>query len=275
MTVPMNCLEYCGLASGPAMFRALNLDLMQMFLYGRITWRGRLSIVTLKKAESLQRALDATVALIIERGSDQLSIAEVAAVARCSTATIYDVYGSKEDLLLEACGRGETIWPRPMVHKNTNKDSFTNLLTYLAERVTYLCSHRCTNLLRATISHPRVDTEAMKKRLQDLDQLSLLAEQTKIAMRCGDIKKSDPDAVAYTILASVSFEPIMINLLLHETVDPPALIRTAMSCHVTEQGRKALDAWFDKASKDGKSWDPLSASYLFGAHNLSEPEDSA
>ncbi|MGV9268338.1 TetR family transcriptional regulator [Kitasatospora sp. NPDC003701] len=55
---------------------------------------------TLKKQRTRQAIADAAIALFLDRGFDQVSVAEIAAAAEVSKPTLFRYFGSKEELVL-------------------------------------------------------------------------------------------------------------------------------------------------------------------------------
>jgi AcrR family transcriptional regulator len=51
-----------------------------------------------KKVESIERAIEAAAAMFSDRRYEDVSIAEIATRARCSSATIYEVFETKKGL---------------------------------------------------------------------------------------------------------------------------------------------------------------------------------
>jgi AcrR family transcriptional regulator len=54
-----------------------------------------------KKREAIERAISAARQLFLERPYHEVSMAEICEISRCSSATIYEIFGSKDGLYTE------------------------------------------------------------------------------------------------------------------------------------------------------------------------------
>jgi AcrR family transcriptional regulator len=228
--------------------------------------------VTNKKAMSLARALDAGVELISTRGLDQVSIAEIAAAGRCSTATIYDVFGSKERMLDEIIERGRQVCDAPRAGlPETPADALECLLNFLTRRVEFLSASRTAGMFKASLSRSIANAEKTERLFAERDPLPRVTILIEQAMTAGDFRQIDPATCAYCVLATVSFEPLLANLWFSESVNIAALIGTAVSLHLTPAGIDKLSAWTSACNTEGASSDRVTVGgYAFLGHRLAE-----
>lgn len=219
-----------------------------------------------KKSMALERVIDLTGQMIVEMQFSEISVAEIAARARCSTATIYEVYGNKENLFIDALGQMLLNWapPTPTVE---SEGPFAGILTYTWARIKY-CSHRRTRgLLRAM--RERSDRGALlASRLMELrGNFGMLINIVEGAFDEGLLRRTDAESVAYCVVANSVYEALSIGNFFgaDAEVDAPAIIRKIFTPLVTEEGAARL-AVFLKSVQDEKSNDcqhlPLAAHHL-------------
>lgn len=213
--------------------------------------------MTNKKVASLARMLDAGVELMAARGSDQISVAEIAAAGRCSTATLYDAYGSKEHIVDDILERGHQVCPSPMASvPDRPDDALDSLLNFLKVRVEFLSRPRTAGLFKAGISRSAANAGRIEQLLKERDPVPRVALLIQQAMDAGDFRDADASSCAYCILAAVSFEPLVANLWFASSVDAAALIETALAQHLTAAGAQKLSIWMDaRPSRSGASCD--------------------
>ena len=229
--------------------------------------------MTAKKAHSLERVMDAAADLATHRGVENVSIAEIASVAHCSTATIYECFVSKENLLFEAFEHGQAKWSVPLVAATEDSDVFDALVAYFHDRIAYLGSERLLGLLRLAVAQRGVDPGRMRAVVAGQDQLPKLVELVARAMRDGHLRTGDAATTAYVMQASISYEPILCGLLFDGSVDPTRLLRTVFIPHVTEEGAASLEIILAQQGDTNGSAENCSAHLLLGAH--AEPASSS
>lgn len=200
--------------------------------------------MTNKKISSLARVLDAAVELIARRSPDRVSIADIAAAARCSTATIYDVYGDKERMLSEVIERGHKTCGAPSASVPDDPGAaLGHLLNFLKLRIEFLSAPRTAGLFKASLSRAAANSERLEQLFEERDPLPDLTELVERAIEAGDVQSTDATSLAYCILATVSFEPLLANLWFSNGVDVGKLIETAMGHHLTPTGTGKLALW--------------------------------
>jgi AcrR family transcriptional regulator len=205
-----------------------------------------------KKTESLNRAVDAAAQLFSERPFDEVQIAEIAARARCSSATIYGAFETKKGLFRAALQRHSgKNWPA--LAQAPGPGSLANLLAYLSERISSLSTPVMQNFWRSVST----DTTHVEKVMQDsvlgTDRLAAIVDEVERCMDAGLLRRSDPSAVAYLLLAGTGYEPVVYGLLFNPDAgyNAPAIIDAVLSPLVTEQGRVELTSFVNASKSNG------------------------
>ena len=231
-----------------------------------------------KKIDSVDRALNIAIEMLIERGFDSVSIADIAKASRCSTATLYDVFGTKEGLLSEVIERGNASWSPPILAQpRSDEMAFEALLKYLVLRIEYLNSPRSGGLLRAAIARRERGLSAFAKLNRTRDQLHNMTVAVEAAIRDGQLRAIDAQAMAYSILSASSFEALISTVTLGHQVDPFGLIRTVLLPMVTDAGMEYLDDWLvrHRGFADGETKREKGAGNVsLGLHRLSPRSDT-
>lgn len=201
--------------------------------------------MTDKKAQSLRRVLDSA-AGFLARGADDVSMREIADRAHCSTATIYAVYGTKENLLLAAlCHMLERLgWP-PLPNDHPGKP-FEGLLAYAEARARWFARPEQRRVSRSVVSPSGPVRKAVADDMLGKYRLTTaaLARVVSHCVAAKSLRALDPDAVAYGILAGTIYEPLVFGLICGEDteVDFPTMIRKIFTPLVTAKGRRELES---------------------------------
>jgi len=194
-----------------------------------------------KKAESLARAIDVARTMFRDRPYEDVSIAEIAAMAKCSSATIYEAFESKNGLYEEV--RLKEIAPTWTLAPDDGPPGLAGLISYFLGRVLYLASPEAHNLIRSAPHNREAVRRSVGQSIQMHSQLGDVVAEVESCISSGLLKKGDPQAIAYVLYAASGFEPIMYGQLFSEDIAcaPAAIVRTVFSVLVTGKGRKALD----------------------------------
>jgi len=201
----------------------------------------------IRERDTASRVLAITAELLISKGYSAASIAEIAERARCSTATIYDMFETKERLFREALLDLQQRESPPVLDADGPDDqALAAILDYAAARIGFLSSTRLRGMLLASLLWVEQSREGVRTLFRELDQAARLNEAVAAAMRAGQIRAhGDADATGYCLLAAMSFEPMMMNLHRFEQVDMLALIGTAFSPFLTRSGEAAARDWME------------------------------
>ena len=197
-----------------------------------------------RKSFSLQRVRTVAAEAFAERGFDAVSVAEIAELAHCSTATIYEVYGSKAELFLDARALSLSQRQPPLPNLADADDPLDALLRYAVERIDYLL-HQPT----ARYAQPPRNVDAQRVRtltrtaIERHDPTSLVLAAVEQAVTAGTLRPGDPRAIAYLICAATGFEPVVHQLMFGAeaalAVEP--IVRLVFTPLVTDAGGDRLD----------------------------------
>jgi AcrR family transcriptional regulator len=194
-----------------------------------------------KKAESLARAIEVARAMFRDKPFADVSIAEIAAMAKCSSATIYEAFASKSGLYEEV--RLKETAPSWSLAPDAERSGLAGLISYFLGRVLYLGSPEAHNLIRSAPHNREAVRRNIEQSIQMRSQLGEVVAEVESCIASGLLKKADPQAIAYVLHAASGFEPVMYGQLFSEdlALEPAAIIRTVFSVLVTRKGRKAMD----------------------------------
>lgn len=200
---------------------------------------------TTRDSSTVSRVLAVTAELLVARGYTAVSIAEVAATARCSTATIYEMFETKERLCREALLDLQQREPTPTLDaEGPDEAALPAMLDYAMARIGYLSSIRIRGMLLASMLWAEQSRERMRALFRERDQAARLTQAVAAATRAGHIRPSgDPAATGYCLLAAITYEPLMMNLHSFREVDALALLHTALAPFLTPAGEAVLHAW--------------------------------
>lgn len=198
------------------------------------------------KQDALKRVLSVASEMLLNEPCE-IKVVRIAELARCSTATIYEVYGSKDNLLDDALSRLLLEWPAP-IPRLENDDPFASLLSYVKSRIDFLSHHHTRRLLSAIWRRPeRARVIAMGLMFRRACYRDLV-ELVSASIDTGMIRSCDPDNIAYLICSASTYEPIMTaNFLdISEPVDSASIIRKILGVLVTDTGQLPLEAYLEK-----------------------------
>jgi len=205
-----------------------------------------------KKIESLTRALQTAAQMFSERPFEQVQVAEIAARARCSSATIYEAYETKKGLFRAAMAQNSgNAWPN--LTNDPDPPSLTHLMDFLSERMAGLATPRMSNFWRSvSVDTPHVEN-VMEQMLHRTDHLSTIVEEVRRCMDQGLLRRGDPKAVAYLILAGTGYEPLAYGLLfgLDATCGAAAILEAVLGPLVTGLGQAELNSFVAKSRSNG------------------------
>lgn len=198
------------------------------------------------KQDALERVILVASDMLLNEPCE-IKMVKIAELARCSTATIYEVYGSKDNLLDDALSRLMLEWPAP-IPRLENDDPFLSLLSYLKARIEFLSHRHTRQLLSAIWRRPEraraIAMGLMRRRACYRD----LVELVSACIDTGMLRPCDPDTIAYLLCSASTYEPIMTAYFLDisDPVDPASIIRKLLSALVTELGQPPLEAYLAK-----------------------------
>lgn len=215
-------------------------------------------------ADTASRIRWAAAEFFIERGFEAVSIAEIAAAAHCSTATIYEMFQTKEALYLDAVSHFQLRFEPPRMRTaDRDGDALGLILEYCVQRIEFLEAARTRGVMLASLLRSRRPTALLTRLFRERDQVTELGRTVERAIRAGDVRDdADVDGVAYCIMTGVSFEPLIMNLHNFGPVPPIPLLRTVLSPFLTPGGARKMTAWIASralADDPAQTWRYLEA----------------
>jgi AcrR family transcriptional regulator len=204
-----------------------------------------------KKTESLNRAIQTAAELFSERPFEDVQIAEIAARAHCSSATIYEAFETKKGLFRAALLHNSGAnWP--VLTRTGTPTTLFPLMTFLVERIGGLSKPSMHNFWRSVSSDTTHVEKVMQHSLLGPDRLGVMVEEVQLCMDEGLLRAADASAVAYLLMAGTGFEPVVYGLMYGRAAatSPIAIVEAVLSPLVTELGRQELAAFVGRPKPD-------------------------
>jgi len=207
-------------------------------------------VQTRNKALSLDRTLSVAADMLVERGIHNMSVSEVARIARCSTSTIYDAFESKDELCYQAIAYAQRRRQSPNVALPADDDAaFDRLLDYLERRILFLNDGRSRQGFLALAAQGDRTHRLARDIEEDRLQIHRLVDVAAAAMRAGMLRRASPESVAYCLSAAASFEPMTACLLRGDRIAVDEVLRHAVEPFVSEEARPGLEAFIAAAAE--------------------------
>lgn len=194
-----------------------------------------------KKVEALERVVRVAREMFLDRPYEDVSIAEIAAIARCSSATIYDAFESKGALFEEV--RLKEAAPSWSLASGPEGHGLEALISYFLGRAAYLGSRETYALMRSASHNRDAVRRNIPQSIRERSQLGDVIAKVEQCMASGILKQGDPQAVSYVLYAACGYEPVMYGLLFSDgnALRPAMIVRTVLSTLLTAKGRRQLD----------------------------------
>jgi AcrR family transcriptional regulator len=214
------------------------------------------------------RILNIAAEMFILNGFDMTPIADIASAAHCSTATIYDLFANKIDLYRSSMKHIQsTYFPPQLKSAVLDEDIFPEILLYSYERIKFLGLDRSRSMTLAWLMRLEEDAPILRDLYRAWDQIAPLQDALRRAVKAGHIRNDIPiENAAYLIMASISFEPLIMNLMKFGAVECAPLIRTVFLPFVTDEGLKVAERWLNEYEPDTSDPDGT-WQYLDAIHN--------
>ena len=208
------------------------------------------------KRFALERVLSTARHAFEQQPYDRVSIAQIALAARCSTATIYETYGSKRELyefvLLSKLRATAPLLPNTTV----GNSALDTLLCYAHDRIAFFAdtTRPFTYLRPEGLNAARLIHETMARS----DPVPAVAALIGKCQDRGWIREGDAAAIAYVICSSLAFEPLIVRLMFGEdrAFDAEPVIRTTFRCFLTPPGIERLDRFLGDLRQPGSAMSP-------------------
>jgi AcrR family transcriptional regulator len=199
-----------------------------------------------KKTRSLQRVVDMAVEAFRSDRLRDMSINVIAKEARCSTATIYEVFGSKWQLYRIAAKASIERGDHPRIEESTQQGSIEKLFGFCEARIVHLASHergRGEHLLNS-----RADISGGDMRDYVQRQLSYIREAVEGPVRRaideGLLLPFDVAAHVHAIISGTGFGPMVTgNYQLDPDCNWQTTLRLTFAPLLTAEGQVALEAF--------------------------------
>jgi AcrR family transcriptional regulator len=179
-----------------------------------------------KKAESLRRVVEIAIQAFSRLDYDRVLIGDIAAEARCSTATVYDAFGTKEQLYEHVRARIFERRPRQApLEPSTDEPTLSYLIDYLLEVFEALTGPTITLLTTPASAGRPSGYRPWEHTGLDFD--TVVAEVSS-CMGGGLLRRGDPHAFAFLMFAGISYEPMLYTWMCKEptVLDPVAILQS-------------------------------------------------
>lgn len=208
--------------------------------------------MTDKKARSLQRVLEIAAQTFVRQPFESVSVGAIAEAAHCSTATIYDIYRSKQELFLAAISHALYECRSPHIVESSNEVSLRNLFLYAEARTRFLTSPEYRNVRRAVKSQAYL-TAPLEREFASQQHELVMADLLPEVVACceaGLLRQLPPEIVARTIAACVFYESTVHEVILGEEtpIRFDDVIRFIFTPLVSAEGEKQLSAFLEQFS---------------------------
>jgi AcrR family transcriptional regulator len=206
--------------------------------------------MTDKKARSLQRVLEIAAQTFVRQPFESVSVGAIAEAAHCSTATIYDIYRSKQELFLAAISHALYECRSPHIVETSSEVSLRNLFLYAEARTRFLSSPEYRNIRRAVKSQAYL-TEPLEREFASQQHelvMSDLLPEVKACCTAGLLRALPPESIARNIAAGVFYEATV-----HEVIQGGGtpikfddVIRFIFAPLVSPEGEKQLASFLQQ-----------------------------
>lgn len=213
-----------------------------------------------RKALSVGRVVQVAEEAFTEHLFEDVSVSEIARRAHCSTATLYDAFGSKEDLFRYVIGRRRRVsWP---VEPAADDDpALASLITFVHRRMQSLGSDQTQAMARAMVQQSAILAEEV---IEGLDMLiaSLHSEMERwiaAAIEEGSMRSNPIDGVRYLLCAASAYEIMLFPAYgVRRPIDYAGLLRMAFTPLITESGKTILEGYLSRLGTETQDMPPSS-----------------
>jgi AcrR family transcriptional regulator len=198
-----------------------------------------------KKVHSLERLLEIAADEFCCSRYEDVSVAHISKLAHCSTATIYDIYSSKEELFRRSMLlRLEQSWPG--VPPVGGSSALPDLLYFFENRLRQLSSKRSRSLITAVVAQRAIIGDDFTTELQRQRAIvdKVMARFVENAVKEGSMSAAQPHSIGYLLSAACAYESTLYGLAfgIEYKVDYVHVIRSSFEPLLTPKGLAILDA---------------------------------
>lgn len=208
--------------------------------------------MTEKKRHTIERVTRIAAERFARLPLEKVSVGEIAAAAHCSTATIYEIFGSKEGLYRCALENEMALTPLPKPEHTGGGSPLIALLEFLEDRIRNLSDPDHVTTQRLISTHIALAGDIISPR-KDRVQRQLAASielEVQRAINAGLIRQLDVESVTYILLACSAYEPLVSALFTPQPkeVDVFILLRKTFAPLLTDEGSIAFESWIIASS---------------------------
>lgn len=201
-----------------------------------------------KKANSIERVVATAADIFATRRLADVSVTTIAEQSHCSTATIYEVFGSKEGLYRAAVSRVMARLSPPAAQHQADETALFSLLDYAERRLVFLLSPARNAADRQVIGHLDLTADLLST-IIDREIVCLhhtIGTHVAACIAEGTLRVLDQDALVFCIAAGTAHEPLTMGLFYKDAprCDMAAILRKTFLPLVTDSGQIQLDAYF-------------------------------
>jgi AcrR family transcriptional regulator len=211
-----------------------------------------------RKARSLEAVLAEAKRQFSSRPYDAVSVNEIAAIAQCSTTTIYDVYVNKRGLYDAAAESQLFDLTAVMDDAAQGATALERLVTVLEGRIRLLSMRQSRETMRNLVAKmsPENISNAPKLRERLVGQYFALIDLVESVMAEGDIREMDPTIATDLILAQSDWRALYHGLVFGSddpmNFDAPNLTFRILSPILSDRGASQF-----RSLRPGVTGEPL------------------
>lgn len=197
-----------------------------------------------RKTRSLEAVLSEAKRQFSSRPYDEVSVNEIAAVAQCSTTTIYDVFGNKMGLYVAAAQDFVSSLLDEIEGAESGKSPLERLVGHLEMRAERFATQNVREMVRNVIAQVSIDnfkaTPEMRAGL--VARYYKLTALVNSAIESGTFRSMPPHYITDIVLAHIGWRPLFHGLLLGSSdplnFSPEELAWRSVMPFLTAQGRE-------------------------------------
>ena len=206
--------------------------------------------MTDKKTRTLERVLEQSQELFLTLPFEDVTIREIAAKARCSAATIYDAFESKEKLFEASIEHARRLLDAPEIDRH-GPDPLAALLEYARSRIVYFKSPATQTAIRSLFSKPQFEAFGRRAAVK-YEHLDDVLSVASAAAQAGDVHGFAPSTVVFNIVSGASFDPLVSGLIFGDErhISVSKTLDKIFTPLVTPRGRITLDAFLTSIQRE-------------------------
>jgi AcrR family transcriptional regulator len=203
-----------------------------------------------KKAVALTRVLEVAARHFVDQRFEMVSVSAIAHEAHCSTATIYECYGNKDNLFVNAMSRKvqECLLS---LSTHVGDVGLRALLQFVRTRVQALCSPSGRAVCMAINRQPEITQRTLSNAMTEVrrDTESALKLLIESARSEGSLRPIAVDIIRYNIVAISAYEGTLFGLIygIGTAIEIPTLLRGMFAPLVSDDGRQILDRFLGES----------------------------